>query len=98
MRYIRRALWVVLLVGSAASDSTADLRFTHATGPGPGRLIAYGARGPAGSAIAAKFDGVLADIAHNHSLARPAHLLTDLRSLSPAAQFRRAQNGVDAEV
>src|ERR1700722_113309 len=86
---------VAVLTTMAASSAVSTLT-SHAprlpTSQGTARLYAVGTRSPAqrASAVDSKFDSILADLSRHASRARPDHLILDLRSLSPAAHFRRS--------
>ncbi len=64
--------------------------------PGASHLHAYGSRSAAQvhSATAAKFDGALADLSRHAGHANASRVLADLHSMSPAAKFKLASDGV----
>jgi hypothetical protein len=83
---------LAVLAAVTASSAVAPLRLNNLRAmvvPGNGRLYVVGSRSAAQrrSAVAGKLDSVLADLSRHAALARPAHLLADLHSLSPAARF-----------
>jgi len=83
---------LAVLAAVTASSAVAPLRLNHLrakAAPGNGRLYVVGSRSAAQrqSVVAGKLDSVLADLSRHAVLARPAHVLADLHSLSPAARF-----------
>jgi hypothetical protein len=64
--------------------------------PGAARLHAYGGRSAqqVASPTERKFDAALADLARHAALIDSQHPLADLHSLSPAARFKLAADGV----
>ena len=58
-------------------------------------MHAFGSRSAAQvqSAAGAKFDAALADLERHAALARPDHLIEDLRAMAPGARFRRSATG-----
>ena len=92
-----------LLAAVAVSSSVAPARLINLHGvaaSGNARLYAVGTRSAAQrqNGSTAKMDSVLADLSRHAALARPDHLLADLRSLSPAAHFAQLSAGGAAYV
>jgi Subtilase family len=79
-----------------ASSAVVPLRLNgvRAT-PGNARLYVVGTRNAQQrqSAAGSRLDAVLADLSRHAALARPAHVLADLHSLSPAARFFKTSAG-----
>ena len=90
-RFFTFGALAALTLVSAAAVST--LRHPHArpvAAPATSHLRVFGSRGTQrGAASGAKFDGALADLWRHEALARPGHVLEDLRSLAPAARFKQ---------
>jgi hypothetical protein len=94
------SLAIVALTTAAATGSTVLTISLHGvrttTAQGTAQLHAYGSRSARQqlSAAEGKFDGALADLSRHAARADPAHVLADLHSLSPAARFKLAADGV----
>jgi Subtilase family len=83
------AAWTVTTASSALAPARPNSPHLAAA-PGGAHLVAVGSRSAAqrsSGGAAAKMDSILADLSRHATLARPAHLLEDLHSLSPAARF-----------
>jgi hypothetical protein len=86
---------LTVLGAVTASSAVGPLHF-NALQPklasGNARLYVAGTRSAAQrqSASGVKLDPMLADLSRHAALARPDHMLADLRSLSPAARFNKA--------
>jgi len=83
---------LAVLAAVAASSAVippALNRLQSKSAPGAAHLYVSGSRSAQQrqSAVAAKLDSVLADLARHAARVRPAHALADLHSLSPAARF-----------
>src|SRR5208282_6750929 len=94
---------LALLLTMAAPLAIAPMRPTGArvaAVPGNAALHAFGSRSAKqrASASSGKLDAALADLARHVGLARPGHMLTDLRSLSPAARFMQPSVGATPRV
>jgi hypothetical protein len=86
------------LATMAALAAVATLRHPPvrpSAAPGAARLYAFGSRGTQQrqSTAGAKFDGALADLSRHAALARPDHVIEDLRSLAPGVRFRQTATG-----
>jgi hypothetical protein len=80
-------------MAASSAVSTFTSHTTRLPSPqGTARLYAFGTRSPAQRASAAdrKLDSILADLSRHAPLARLDHALWDLRSLSPAARFKKS--------
>lgn len=88
------ALFAAMTVSSAVSNSQPNRLRPNST-PGSAHLRVFGSRSASQrrNATGAKFDAALAELSRHAALARPAHALADLRSMSPAARFRRSSSG-----
>jgi Subtilase family/Putative Ig domain len=96
----RLGVAVVALIGMMAASATSPLRpiLRHPAVPAGGRpLLAFGGRSAAQqrSGVGGKLDAALADLSSHAYLARPDHMLEDLRSLSPAAHFMQRSAGTE---
>ena len=94
---------IACLSAVAAASAVATLfpsRIRTAVAPGAAQLHAFGGRSmqQRQSAAAGKFDGTLADLSRHAAAARRDTLLADLHSMSPAAHFKLAADGVTALV
>ncbi len=80
---------MLTLMTSLAASSSGTLARLHPlrlpAPPGSQPLYVIGSRGAVPSAP--KLDGALADLVRHAPLARPAHVLADLRAMNPAARF-----------
>jgi hypothetical protein len=90
---------IALSSAIAASSSVsiyAPSRLHAKASPGAAHLHAYGSRSTAQarSASAAKFDAALADLSRHAAKASTSRVVADLHSMSPAAKFKLASDGV----
>ena len=94
-RLIVGMMALVATAVSSAAPAGGSSRLKAATAPGAAQLRVFGGRSleQRRSAAGAKFDGALADLARHAALAKPARMLADLRSLSPAARFKLGVDG-----
>jgi Subtilase family len=86
------------LTTMAALAAVATLRHPPvrpSAAPGTARLYAFGSRGTQQrqSTAGAKFDGALADLSRHAALARPDHVIEDLRSLAPGVRIKQTAAG-----
>jgi hypothetical protein len=82
----------------AAVAAVSTMRHPHlrpSAAPGTARLHVFGSRSiqQRQSAAGAKFDGALADLSRHAALARPDHVIEDLRSLAPGVRFKQTGAG-----
>jgi hypothetical protein len=82
----------------AAVAAVSTMRHPHlrpSAAPGTARLHVFGSRSiqQRQSAAGAKFDGALADLSRHAALARPDHVIEDLRSLAPGVRFKQIGAG-----
>jgi hypothetical protein len=82
----------------AAVAAVSTMRHPHlrpSAAPGTARLRVFGSRSiqQRQSAAGAKFDGALADLSRHAALARPDHVIEDLRSLAPGVRFKQTEAG-----
>src|SRR6516162_9133666 len=94
-RFFAIGTLAALATASVAAVTAITLRHPHlhpAIMPGAAHLHAFGSRGSgaARTAATAKFDGALADLSRHASLARPDHVMEDLRAIAPAVRFRKS--------
>jgi hypothetical protein len=85
---------LTVLTGLTAVAAVATLRHPHlrpSVAPGTAHLQAFGNRSAQQrqSTAGAKFDGALADLSRHAALARPGHVVEDLRSLAPGVRFKQ---------
>ncbi len=83
------AVAVVGMMAASATSPPPPVLKHPAVSAGSAALMAFGGRSAAqvASGVGGKLDAALADLTRHANLARPAHLLEDLHSLSPAARF-----------
>lgn len=97
-RYL--AIGMIALSSAMAGSSSLSLyapgRLHAKASPGASHLHAYGSRSTAQkqSAAAGKFDAALADLSRHAAKASASRVIADLHSMSPAAKFRLASDGV----
>jgi hypothetical protein len=88
------ALTTAVATGSAVLTISLHGVRPPATG-GTAQLHAYGSRSAQQSrSVEGKFDAALADLSRHATRVNPAHALADLHTLSPAARFKLAADGV----
>ncbi|HEX4152015.1 MAG TPA: S8 family serine peptidase [Steroidobacteraceae bacterium] len=94
------ALTAVAAVGISSAVAPPRPRLHALVAPGSAHLYVVGTRSAVQrqSPVALKMDSMLADLTRHAALARPDHLLADLRSLSPAARFAQPSPGGPAYV
>jgi hypothetical protein len=94
---------LTLLLTTAAPLAIAPMRpigMRPSAAPGSATLHAFGSRRAKQpeNAYGSKLDAMLADLSRHIALARPGHMLADLRSLSPAARFTQPSAGAAPRV
>jgi hypothetical protein len=93
-RHLAAGFVVALTAMTSSAVSTLKTHGTRLSAPpGDARLYAFGTRTPAqlASATGRKLDSMLADLSRHAYRARvDEHALQDLRSLSPAARFKKS--------